>query len=551
MALTLVLLGPALAPGFVLSYDMVWVPDLALRSDFLGLGTSLPRAVPSDAVVAVLDEIVPGMLLQKLVLLGSLLAAGAGMWRLVPSGPGTIVARLVAATIAIWSPFVVERLVIGHWPLLVGYGALPWLIAAARRWRHEGRMPPVLLVLLPLGSLSASAGLVSAVVVVAFAAAADGRRWLGLGGLIAAANAPWLMAGLLRAGDALSTRAAVEVFALHGEGSLPAPLSALTLGGIWNSEVVPTSRTGFQAWVLLALLAGLAAAGASAWWRMTERRDAQALVGCWLLGTAAALLGWLAPGAVAAVTSTVPGAGVLRDGSRTVALAAPLLALVVAEGARRIRVRAASSAPWAAAIGVTLVLFPIALMPDAAWGVSGRLQAEDYPGEYETVRRVVAQAHERTGGDVVLIPFSSYREPDWLGGRKVLDPTGRYLTPNYVVDDRLVVSGVQIAGEDPRARQVSGALALPTPERRAQRLAELGIGYVVTERDAVGEHPAVWGRLLHRGTLFTVVAVPEPRGREVGRGDLAAVIAAWAAYAGSVLVGAALMLHRRRRPGPR
>ena len=49
---------------------MVWVPDLALRASCLGLGTALPRAVPSDAVVAVLDEVVPAMLLQKAVLSG-------------------------------------------------------------------------------------------------------------------------------------------------------------------------------------------------------------------------------------------------------------------------------------------------------------------------------------------------------------------------------------------------------------------------------------------------------------------------------------------------
>ena len=41
--LAVLILAPALAPGYVLSYDMVFVPDLALRSDFLGLGTSLPR----------------------------------------------------------------------------------------------------------------------------------------------------------------------------------------------------------------------------------------------------------------------------------------------------------------------------------------------------------------------------------------------------------------------------------------------------------------------------------------------------------------------------
>ena len=63
---------------------MVWVPELDMRSDFLGLATSLPRVVPSDAVVAVLDSVVPGMVLQKVVLLGSLVAGGLGAVRLVP-----------------------------------------------------------------------------------------------------------------------------------------------------------------------------------------------------------------------------------------------------------------------------------------------------------------------------------------------------------------------------------------------------------------------------------------------------------------------------------
>ena len=82
LALALLVLGPALGHGFLLVRDMVWVPDLALRADALGLGSGLPRAVPSDAVVAVLDEIVPGMLLQKLVLVLALAAGGVGAARL-------------------------------------------------------------------------------------------------------------------------------------------------------------------------------------------------------------------------------------------------------------------------------------------------------------------------------------------------------------------------------------------------------------------------------------------------------------------------------------
>src|SRR5918993_4604193 len=173
--LAVLMLGGALGPGFVLSYDMVWVPDLGLGADALGLGTALPRAVPSDAVVAVLDEVLGGMLLQKLVLLLPLVAAGAGAAALV--GPG-VVARLVAVSVMVWNPFVVERLAIGHWPVLVGYGVLPWVVLAGAAWRGSGVLPARLPVLLLVGSLSASTGIVTAVAGCAAAATREGRRCL-------------------------------------------------------------------------------------------------------------------------------------------------------------------------------------------------------------------------------------------------------------------------------------------------------------------------------------------------------------------------------------
>src|SRR5690349_24049697 len=104
-ALAALLLGPGLGLGYVVRNDMVWVPDLALRADFLGLGTGLPRAVPSDAVVAVLNLVLPGMLLQKAALVGALVAAGSGAARLLPEEWPA--AQTVAATLAVWNPFVV------------------------------------------------------------------------------------------------------------------------------------------------------------------------------------------------------------------------------------------------------------------------------------------------------------------------------------------------------------------------------------------------------------------------------------------------------------
>ena len=186
--LAVLLLGPALGPGYLLTYDMVWVPDLALRSDFLGAGTALPRAVPSDAVVAVLDEIVPGMLLQKVVLLGTLVLGGLGAAWL--AGRSTL-ARLVAVSVYVWSPFVVERLWIGHWPLLLCWAVLPWLVREGVRLRADPRIGAALPFLLVLGSLSANAGLMSAATLLAVGATRRTAPRLVV--LVAAANAPWVV----------------------------------------------------------------------------------------------------------------------------------------------------------------------------------------------------------------------------------------------------------------------------------------------------------------------------------------------------------------------
>src|SRR6478609_2790577 len=276
VVLAALLLGPALGPGYVLSYDLVWVPHLDLRGDFLGFATALPRAVPSDAVVAVLDNLVPAQLLEKVALLVPLVLAGVGSARVVG---GSTAARLTAVTLAVWNPFTAERLAIGHWTVLVGYGVVPWLVLAGRTTRRTGRVPALAWALVAVGSLSASAGLVSALTLLVTGwtpTRARLRTNLALVACAVAGNAPWLMAGLLHAGSA--TGSGASVFALHAEGRLPAPLAALGLGGIWNSEVVPTSRTTFVSWIGLALLVVLAVAG---WRRWVARPDSGRLVALW------------------------------------------------------------------------------------------------------------------------------------------------------------------------------------------------------------------------------------------------------------------------------
>ena len=116
LVVALVVTGPALAPGYVLLRDMVFVPRQDLDLDALGLGGTLPRAVPVDAVMGVLTAVVPGQLVQKAVLLALVYAAVLGAARLVPPAPDGRrgVAAAAAGLVYGWRPYLPERLLPGH-----------------------------------------------------------------------------------------------------------------------------------------------------------------------------------------------------------------------------------------------------------------------------------------------------------------------------------------------------------------------------------------------------------------------------------------------------
>lgn len=541
LLLSLMMLGPALAPGFVLAYDMVWVPDLRLTRDALGVGTALPRAVPSDAVVALVDTLVPGAVLQKVVLAASLASAGLGAARLVARR--SLAVQLFAATLAIWNPFVVERLGIGHWPVLVGYAAVFWILVLSRRWDEEGRLPWQLPLVVLAGALSASAGLAAAVALLAGRIASPACRW-GIALLLAlAANAPWLVAGLLHGADATSAGEAAHVFATSGEGLLPGPIAALTLGGIWNAEVVPATRSGLLGVGAAVVLAALTAIG----WRRAPWRPVGGwwpLLVCWFVGLGIAVLSAVAPSVLAWVADTVPGGGLLRDGSRLLGLAVPLAVVATARGVEAL-LDGVAERPARVLAGVVLAVAPLFLLPDAAWGLGGRLQAVHYPPTWQTARAEVATAPD---GDVVLLPFTSYRAPAWNGGDKVVNPLARFLGRDAVVNDELYVDGAPIPGEDPRAAAVATALNAVTAADRAAKLAELGVSVVASEEIPGQAAPEVAGTTTSHGEVTITKLDQATSRRAVPAAWWVGMTVAWACWL--LLAGVALSVavtNRRRR----
>ena len=534
---------PLFARGYVLSYDMVWVPQLDLdRPEIWGLGTGLPRAVPSDAFAALLGAVLPAAVVQRIVLFAALFLLAVGTARLVRERP--LAAQLAAATLAVWNPFVAERLVLGQWPLLVACAAFPWLIDALGG-KGEPRWSVAVLALAAT-ALTPATGVMGFVLGVI---AAWRRGVVGVVLLAALVNGPWIVAGLRHASISRSDPAAVGLFDLQPEGHFGRLGSALTLGGVWNTEVVPTSRTLLLATFIAIAVGAVMVVGVVTMWK-DDGRLAAVLCVAGSIGLAIALSGWLAPDLVARVVADVPAGGLVRDGTRWLGLLVPLEAVAFGVGVHAILHRAEFTA-WEAPVIVIALALPLAAMPDMAWGVGGRLEPATYPAAWIDARRVVEASSVR--GDVLVLPFSSYRRPSWNHDTPVLDPAGRFFDRTTVTNDDLVVSGRTIAGEDPRAARIERVL-----EGRDVRrgLARQGVGLVVVETDAPGAGAALPKMSGSReldvvGDTVRVFAIPGVHPEEIDEEDRQIMIATWS-LAGLTfllaLAGAVRAAVERRRP---
>ena len=146
LGLGLLALGPGLRRGFLLSYDMVFVPREPFSAALPGLAP--PRAVPSDLVVAAASRVLPADIVQRGVLLAIFVLACSGAAALLTREP--VLARLAAGVFYAWNPYVAERLIIGQWALLLGYAGLPWVLRAVvapdlASWRGARRLGLALL----------------------------------------------------------------------------------------------------------------------------------------------------------------------------------------------------------------------------------------------------------------------------------------------------------------------------------------------------------------------------------------------------------------------
>jgi hypothetical protein len=347
---------------------------------------------------------------------------------------------------------------------------------------------------------------------------------------------PWLTAAAM-AGSLSSTQAeGVGAFAARAEPGLGTLGSLASLGGMWNADAVPASRTTTFAIVGAVVLLAVVAVGVPTVARRPMAVPLLILAAVAIVVPAAMATG---PGlslAEAAIRS-LPGLGVVRDAQKWVALAVPGYSLAGAAAVVTLRNRLP-----AVAISVICCAALLATLPDLVWGVGGKLSAVHYPPGWARASALI-NADPRP---VAVLPVDSMRRFAWAGDAPVLDPLPRWVRADVLTTGDLTIGGRTIPGEGNHARDVQ-RLLLTGADR--DRLAAAGVGWVVVETiwNTGWSAPALHLPVAYRDGDLTLYRVGGDRPAASGRGVMLAVHWVWLSALVVGLFGSAVGLLRARR----
>ena len=450
------LLWPLFLPGQLALRDMLVLDSPALSAGALGVGDLPARNAPQDGLLAVLGQVVPASWVARVFLLAGAAAGAYGAVLLARHQGGSRLSTLAALTLTLWNPFTVERLLQGHWSLVIAAWLLPLIAVLGLTGRLGWQWLAVWAAsLTPTGAVFA---LLTAV--------ATARHRLATLAFALACCLPWLVPGLVE-GTTVS-EASVAAFAPRAEAWVGTPGALVGLGGIWNADAVPASRELGFALVGVVLFAVLAT---------RVRRVPVPLLILAGLGLGGALLAWALPGAFAWAATQLPGAGLLRDASKLTALALPAYVAAVASISRF------------SGLVIALILLQV---PDAPRALAP-LTPQDITVDAALVERVA-------GRDTLLVGTTPLtHRPD---GEIVLNPLLKALPT--VESGALVVDGVLV--DEPAPRWIAAMDAWET--RDLARLEELGVGVIVDGDEITETAAAPQPRTLGLGLLLGWLAMP-------------------------------------------
>lgn len=475
-AFTLLILLPLLLPGFVLTLDMVFVPDPAMP-------TELSSSYIFYLFVYAFSHILPADFVQKLILVAIVLGSALGAYKLTAHIFKNNIAAYFAGVFYVLNPFVYARFMTGQFAVLLGYALLPFFVLLLLRLIKK----PDLKNGIWLGLLAALISVVSIhstglVAVLAFAILASALwqirakkdQLLKIVKSVLLAFAIWLVAssywlvpllfGKNSTASNISSFSSQDyaAFAVTGGSWAESLLNILRLQGFWAESYgmfsLPQHFT--PAWGIFALLLLiLVGYGAVKLWQSKR----------WLCAALLAVL-LIAILFASGVLNNLWGASLLagyREPHKFVGLIALVYAIFAASALVKLKSKIVIYGSF---------LLPILITPCMLWGFWGQLKPVAYPADWYSANETAKESR----GAILFLPWHQYMLISFAG-RTIENPAQKFFDAKVISSDDPEFNGVKSLIQNTDSERA--AEFIKNPQDFAKNAAELNVEYIFVAKE--------------------------------------------------------------------
>lgn len=471
MVLPLTVLWNLLLPGYILTLDMIFSPNI--KVDGLLFGLDIPvygGLLPFLLTLKSLSFVVPVWAIQKLILFFTLFLAGLSAHHLCPAR--NVTGKFFAGFLFMLNPFVYVRFMAGHWQLLLAYAITPLAVKFVINFFQRQRLIEAVKVSLLLTLIAMFNShmlllnlLLFSIFFIAIVVKNRGRKLVKLSGLTSALfalffllNIYWILPTFLFVDETILTSISYRdllVFTAKVWGTGPNIFfSVASMHGFWRagyhyiSYILPVWYLPYIVILFLAIYGFLA--------NFNDKRLGVYIKGFAAVGVISLILGvgagisthflkeffeWL-------FESVVFLRG-FRDTHKFVALLALAYAYLGGLGVSTFygKIKNKSKAHPASLVLIGMALLsPFVYSLNMFGGFNGELSVVDYPaGWYE----VNAYLNEQSGDfRVLFLPWHAYMTFSWSGGR-LSNPAHAFFDREVIQGENIEVPGIETQSRKP------------------------------------------------------------------------------------------------------
>lgn len=503
--LTAAVLGTLLRPGYILTLDMVFVPQANFTTELWGLEgcwTWISPVAPLHLLIQAASNIMPGWLIQKIILFFILFLAGLGAHRLVPSNTA---GSYFAGILYMVNPFIYTRFLAGQWQILWAYAFLPFAIAAFIALIEQGGKRNAVKVAL----LSTLVGLVHiagifllflAFIIILVVKVVIERRQLPViakaiknisisAGTFLFLNLYWIVPVLTAEGTIVNRLSQTDLYAF---APLPSSHFGVTFDiasmyGFWRGGYTYTKDILPFWWVLFLFILYLTINGFVSKWRDTKQGWIVLSFG--VIGIVSFLL---ALGTATETTKTffiwlsdhISLFRGFRDSQKFVALLclgyACLGGLSVNEFVRILKQQKKRLPRIVFRLLVVLALLTPLAYSFNIFGFHGQIEPTDFPKEWYEVEENLNT--DKNDFNVLCLPWHRYMDYRWLPNKdkRLGNPAQQFFDKQVIAGDNIEMPGIYSQSTNPISKYVEFLLERKDQvDNLGELLAPLNVKYII------------------------------------------------------------------------